>query len=83
MCVLLCDVMEAIWFHKEAARPRPLFSDWTTHLSIIDIRSGRGNTRLCASGNKGENQGEKKEEIQKAGEKTRNAVFTLTFNTLK
>lgn len=62
--------MAAIRFHKEAVRLRLLFSDWTTHLSIMYIRCGRGNTRLCASGNKGEKQGEKKKEIQKEGEKT-------------
>lgn len=62
-CCALCDVMAAVLFHEEAGKLRPLCSDWMTHLSIMYIRCGRGNTRLCASGNEGEKQGERKREI--------------------
>ncbi len=59
ICAVLCFV--AILFHEEAAKPRPLCSDWMTHLSIMYIGCGRGNTRLCASGNEGEKQGDNTE----------------------
>lgn len=75
--------MAEIWFRKEAVKLRLLFSDWTTHLSIMYIRCGRGNTRLCASGNEGEKQGEKKRGNTERGREDEKRGFNTYVKTVK